>query len=151
MIRGAYHFAVPSSSGGATQAQYFLDHGGGWSAGGRTLPGAVDLEWNPYGPTCYGMSKSQLRSWITAFVDRYRAGTGRNPVIYTNASWWDQCVGSSAPFASTVPLWVARYDDDHGALPGGWAYETFWQYSDDPIDQNRFNGSYAQLQTFAAG
>ncbi|MGH3494242.1 MAG: GH25 family lysozyme, partial [Sciscionella sp.] len=31
MIRGAYHFALPNVSSGAAQADYFVDHGGGWS------------------------------------------------------------------------------------------------------------------------
>jgi GH25 family lysozyme M1 (1,4-beta-N-acetylmuramidase) len=44
IIRGGYHFARPSASSGATQANYFLAHGGGWSADGRTLPGALDIE-----------------------------------------------------------------------------------------------------------
>ena len=44
LIRGAYHFAHPDSSSGATQAKYFLAHGGGWSSDGITLPGALDIE-----------------------------------------------------------------------------------------------------------
>ncbi|WP_272956234.1 GH25 family lysozyme, partial [Salmonella enterica] len=31
LIRGAYHFALPSNSSGQAQATYFSDHGGGWS------------------------------------------------------------------------------------------------------------------------
>ena len=34
VIRGAYHFAVPSNSSGTAQADYFVAHGGGWSADG---------------------------------------------------------------------------------------------------------------------
>lgn len=44
IIRGGYHFAHPDASSGATQAQYFLAHGGGWSSDGITLPGALDIE-----------------------------------------------------------------------------------------------------------
>ena len=54
MIRGSYHFATPNDSSGANQANYFVDHGGGWSRDGKTLPGALDIEYNPYGDTCYG-------------------------------------------------------------------------------------------------
>ena len=36
MIRGAYHFALPDRSSGAVQANYFVDHGGGWSRDGKT-------------------------------------------------------------------------------------------------------------------
>jgi GH25 family lysozyme M1 (1,4-beta-N-acetylmuramidase) len=41
MIRGAYHFATPDTTSGGTQANYFVDHGGGWSKDGRTLPGVL--------------------------------------------------------------------------------------------------------------
>ena len=44
IIRGGYHFAHPDESSGATQANYFLAHGGGWSSDGITLPGALDIE-----------------------------------------------------------------------------------------------------------
>src|SRR4051794_17426354 len=48
MIRGAYHFARPNVSGGATQADYFVNHGGGGAAAGQTLPGAPDIEGKPH-------------------------------------------------------------------------------------------------------
>ena len=54
MVRGAYHFANPAESSGAQQAEFFVANGGGWSADGRTLPGALDMKYNPYGPVCYG-------------------------------------------------------------------------------------------------
>lgn len=60
MVRGAYHFATPDTTGGAAQANYFVDHGGGWSRDGRTLPGALDIEWNPYGAACYGKTQSAM-------------------------------------------------------------------------------------------
>lgn len=151
MIRGAYHFALPNRSSGAAQAVYFTTHGGGWTRDGKTLPGAVDLEWNPYGNACYGKSKSGMRAWIRSFHDTYRARTGRWPVIYTSASWWNHCVGGGHGFGKTVPLWVARYSDNVGALPLGWRRYTFWQYSSDPIDQNTFNGKYARLRALANG
>ena len=44
LIRGAYHFAPPDVSSGATQANFFLAHGGGWSSDGITLPGTLDIE-----------------------------------------------------------------------------------------------------------
>src|SRR3954469_22984504 len=55
MIRGAYHFAHPNSSSGTTQADYFAAHGGGWSGDGKTLPPALDIEYNPSGAECYGL------------------------------------------------------------------------------------------------
>ncbi|BCJ47744.1 hypothetical protein GCM10010168_21030 [Actinoplanes ianthinogenes] len=94
MIRGAYHFALPNGAGGSAQADYFVGHGGGWSRDGRTLPGALDIEYNPYGATCYGLSQASMRSWISAFLNRYHALTGRWAVIYTTTDWWTTCTGN---------------------------------------------------------
>ncbi|GAA1241788.1 lysozyme [Prauserella halophila] len=152
MIRGAYHFAVPNSSSGRAQANYFVDNGGGWSGDGKTLPGALDMEYNPYGSDpCYGMNQAQMGSWIRDFHDTYRSRTGRSPVIYTSTSWWNKCVGWAQTFGDTVPLWVARYSDSVGRLPNGWGYHTFWQYTSSPLDQNSFNGTYDRLQALANG
>lgn len=149
MIRGAYHFALPDRSAGSTQADFFVNNGGGWSRDGKTLPGALDMEYNPYGSTCYGLSKASMTSWIRSFSDRYHYRTGRWPVIYTSTSWWSQCV--SGDFSSTNPLWIARYSSTVGTLPYAWGYYTFWQYSSSPIDQNQFNGAYDRLQALANG
>ncbi|OLR90876.1 lysozyme [Actinokineospora bangkokensis] len=151
MIRGAYHFALPGSSSGATQANYFVDHGGGWSRDGKTLPGVADLEYNPYGATCYGLSQASMAAWIRDFANTYRSRTGRDAVFYTSTSWWSQCVGTAQSFGSTNPLWVARYSSTVGTLPSGWGYYTFWQYSSTPIDQDRFNGAIDRLQVLATG
>ena len=58
LVRGAYHFGLPDRSTGAAQAQWFATHGGAWSADNQTLPGALDIEYNPYGATCYGLNQA---------------------------------------------------------------------------------------------
>ncbi|TDC77607.1 lysozyme [Streptomyces hainanensis] len=154
MIRGSYHFALPNNSSGAAQANYFVDNGGGWSGDGRTLPGVVDMEYNPYGATCYGLSQSAMVSWIRDFANTYRARTGRDAVIYTSTSWWTTCTGNSSAFGATNPLWVARYASSAGTLPAGWGFYTFWQYtSTGPTvgDHNVFNGAMDRLQALANG
>ncbi len=152
MRRGAYHFARPDVSGGATQADYFVNHGGGWSADGKTLPGTLDIEYNPYGATCYGLSTASMVSWIKAFSDRYHSRTGRYPVIYSTYNWWYQCTGNRTSFGSTNPLWIARYSTSAGTLPYGWTFYTFWQNDDAgvfPGDQDIFNGDATRLKVLA--
>ncbi|KAF9528365.1 glycoside hydrolase family 25 protein [Crepidotus variabilis] len=154
LIRGSYHFARPDVSSGATQANYFIAHGGGWSADGITLPGALDIEYNPYGATCYGLSAASMVSWIHDFANTYHSSTGRYPVIYTTTDWWTTCTGNNSGFGSTSPLWIARYASTVGTLPAGWSYETFWQYADsgaNPGDQDYFNGDAAGLKKIATG
>ena len=149
MIRGAYHFATPSTSSGKRQAAYFVKNGGGWSADGRTLPGVLDIEYNPYGSTCYGLSKKRMVAWIKSFTTEYKRLTTRDAVIYTTTDWWTRCTGNSVAFSRTNPLWLARYGTAPGTLPGGWRWATFWQYTNVPLDQNRFSSSYTRLKVLA--
>jgi GH25 family lysozyme M1 (1,4-beta-N-acetylmuramidase) len=152
MVRGAYHFARPDVSSGATQANYFVDHGGAWSADGRTLPGALDIEYNPYGETCYGLGPVAMSWWLRDFSDTYLARTGRFPAIYTSTSWWNRCTGSNAGFGPNNPLWVARYGRDAGPLPAGWTHWMIWQFADRgalPGDQDTFEGPQTRLHAFS--
>lgn len=169
LIRGAYHFAMPATSSGTTQAKQFVANGGGWSADGKTMPPLLDIEWNPYnssdypqgkGNACYGMSATELSNWIYDFGVEVKRLTGRVPMIYTAKSWWDSCTNGTTRFKNW-PLHIARYpsaaQDTPGALPGGWPIYSVWQYSTTTgfispskgVDGNVFNGSLAGLQKFA--
>ncbi|KAK6855434.1 N-O-diacetyl muramidase [Apiospora arundinis] len=152
LIRGGYHFARPNSGSGAAQATYFLAHGGGWSADGKTLPGMLDLEAGS--SQCYGLSASAMVSWIRDFSNTYHAKTGRYPMLYTNPSWWTACTGNSKDFVSTNPLVLARYASSPGTIPGGWPRQTIWQYADKYAyggDGDKFNGDEAGLKKLASG
>lgn len=156
MIRGAYHFALPSASTAVAQADYFVNNGGGWSSDGRTMPPLLDIEYNPYtslGNSCYNMSASALVSWIRDFSSRVQVRTGRLPMIYTTTDWWKTCTGNSGAF-SNQPLHIAAYNNVGPApLPNGWSTYSVWQYSaTGPFDgdSNAWNGSYDNLKKFAA-
>ncbi|MGH3735261.1 MAG: lysozyme [Micromonosporaceae bacterium] len=159
ILRGAYHYALPDRSSGAAQAEFFIANGGAWSADGKTMPGMLDLEWNPYGGDCYGMSQPQMREWIRGFMTRYHERTGRWAVIYTNIHWWNPCVGDFREFSDKAPLWIARYNSSPGAIPPGWPTWSFWQYTSKGqvsgvaghVDMNEFDGSYERLKMLALG
>ncbi|MFF6814803.1 lysozyme [Streptomyces sp. NPDC012403] len=158
LLRGAYHFALPDRSSGRAQAAHFVRHGGDWTADGRTLPPALDLEHDPYDKKhmCYGLSRTRTTGWIRSFSDEVRRLTGRRPVIYTTTHWWNTCTGNSRAFAADHALWIARYDaSGPGPLPAGWSTWTFWQYDNGggtlPGDQNLFNGSLDRMKRFAQG
>ena len=153
LIRGAYHFAIPNNSSGQSQARYFIRHGGGWSPDGQTLPGALDIEYNPYGSECYGLTHSQMKTWIENFVKEYAYKEHVYPVIYTTTDWWRSCTGDATRFAKWDPLWIANYTASHGGtLPHAWGFYTFWQYADGgrmPGDQDVFNGAHSRLRALA--
>lgn len=159
LIRGAYHFALPDRSSGAEQAKFFVDNGGAWSDDGKTLPPMLDIEYNPYGDTCYGLNADEMTSWIKEFSDEVHNLTGRYPTIYTTKDWWSTCTGDNGDFGSTNPLFVASYNDEVGELPNGWDTYTFWQYTsegsiggiDGNVDEDVFNGDTAALEKLAKG
>ncbi|MFF5156794.1 lysozyme [Streptomyces sp. NPDC000348] len=158
VIRGAYHFALPNASDGATQANYFATNGGGWSRDNLTLPGVLDIEHNPYGAMCYGLSTTQMRSWINDFHTAYTSRTSRDVVIYTTASWWNTCTGNWTGMSAKSPLWVAHWTSASSpTIPIGFPTWTVWQYTSTgsvsgvsgDVDRNQFNGSRDRLLALA--
>jgi GH25 family lysozyme M1 (1,4-beta-N-acetylmuramidase) len=126
----AYAFAIPngngSSSNPATQADYLLNDLGALS---RSVPIALDIEYNPYGAECYGKTSTAMVAWISKFDSEVKAKTGRLPFIYTAKKWWADCTASSTGFGHT-PLWVPDYSTSGTpALPAGWSTWASWQYS----------------------
>ncbi|WP_410673535.1 lysozyme [Amycolatopsis sp. cmx-4-68] len=154
LIRGAYHFARPDVSGGAEQAEYFIAHGGGWGPDGKTLPGALDIEYNPYGEACYGKSPADMTTWIGDFTRTYLAKVKRSALIYTSTTWWKRCTGNTNRFGNSDPLWLAHYAPEIGELPAGWDKHSIWQFARGgglPGDQNYYNGPLARVQALAKG
>ncbi|MEU8677957.1 lysozyme [Streptomyces sp. NPDC048560] len=157
LIRGAYHFARPDASNGATQANYFAGSGGGWSKDGKTLPGVLDIEHNPSGAMCYGLSTTQMRTWVNDFYTAYKARTTRDVVIYTTASWWNTCTGNWTGMSTKSPLWVAHWGTASPSIPSGFPTWTIWQYSATgrvsgvagDVDRNKFNGTMTRLLALA--
>ena len=153
VIRGAYHFAQPGSSSGATQANYFASNGGAWSADNLTLPGMLDLEGG-----CYGLSTSAMQSWILDFYNTYKARTTRDVVIYTSPSWWNSCTGGWSGMSARSPLFVANWTTAASpTIPSGFPYATLWQYTDagsvsgvsGAVDRDRFSGDASRLLALA--
>lgn len=149
MYSFAYHFATPNDTNGAVQADYFLARAA-YSVNGKTLLPAVDLEWNPYpesANSCYDKTPAELVTWIRDYVNRIKIRTGVDPIIYTAAAWWRDCVGSSTAFAN-YPLWVASYAATP-SLPAGWSDWDLWQYSSTttvPGISTQVDGNYAHSE-----
>jgi len=110
LIHGAYHFARPAASNGSVQAEFFLANGGAWVDDGQTLPGMVDLENNPSGAQCYGLTQAAMTQWVVEFVDTYSGVTGRYPMIYTT---------NNVSMCSRVRLLVIRKPPDCRDISGG--------------------------------
>lgn len=154
LVRGAYHFAIPTASSGKVQADYFVNNGGFWTSDGHTLPPMLDFEYNPNGPMCYGMSKTAMAQWAIDFSNEVHARTGRYPIMYSTTGWWSNCTGNTTALSKTNPFYLAHWAYYAGKLPGGWKTWTIWQYAShgvNPGTQEIFNGNHAALVAFAKG
>jgi lysozyme len=111
--RGAYHFYVTEDDP-EQQARFFL------SVAPLTpgdLPPVVDVETlghDTAGPVAPGLQR---------YLDVIERATGRAPVIYTGARFWNAHFDAS--FAR-YPLWVAE-----PTLPSGWTEWLLWQFQGD--------------------
>ena len=124
-----YVFANPGSSNGTATANFAVS-ATGTLKGSAWLPFVVDMENDPYNKhtDCYGLKIPAMIAWIAQFTTRARALTGRWPVIYTTAYWWQECTGSTGKFGRD-PLWLAAFGGTVPAVPSPWLHWTFWQYN----------------------
>jgi GH25 family lysozyme M1 (1,4-beta-N-acetylmuramidase) len=114
----------------------------------------IDLEAKSKTDECWGLTAGEMVTFIRDFVNTYHSKTGRYPMIYCGASWWNTCTASNTDFGSTCPLVLADWASTRGSLPAGWPYESFWQYADSgtfPGDQDLWNGDAAGLKRMALG
>jgi lysozyme len=126
----AYAFAIPNGNGASrspvAQADYLLRYLGTMSRSVRVM---LDIEYNPYGRQCYGLSARAMVSWIASFNFEIKAKTGRKPIMYVPVYWWAACTGSSTGFGRRH-LWVPDYTTaPRPLLPAGWKTWSFWQYT----------------------
>src|SRR4051812_12960295 len=151
LLRGAYHFARPSTRPGsaAAQARHFTRVMGArlrW----QSLPPVLDLE--PSG----GLSPRRLIAWTRTWLTTVRGLTGRVPMIYSYPAFWGRQMAHTTAFRS-YPLWGACYCSRPTLFAGAWTHWTFWQYSSTSrirgirgqTDMNIFNGTRTQLLRLA--
>lgn len=140
--RGAYHFYYFCTTP-EVQAQFFINT---VPRTRGTLPPVLDMEWNPFSPTCQrrpdgATVRDEMRRWM-ALVE---AHFGQRPIIYTTPRFYSEN-GLSA--FKGVDFWLRTTAKTPAeAFPGQpWR---FWQYTatgtlpntPGAVDINAFNGS----------
>jgi lysozyme len=151
--RGAYHFLKPDKNWKA-QLELFAS-----ITKGAELPPVLDVEESGL------LSKNQLNNVIPKCLNLMEELTGKRPIIYTSAGFWNRYMPSTD--LGNLPrgnnpgymLWVANYWPawyPRPTLPKDWAKAgyTFWQWSKSGrlagapgcVDLNRYNGTRAQFE-----
>jgi lysozyme len=144
IVRGAYQFFRPRHPG-AQQADDFLDQ---FTLEAGDLPPTLDVE------VTDGQSSTTIAAEIADWVAEVEKRTGRTPMIYASPGLWKDFGQRSS---DGCDLWVAHWGVSAPTLPTGWSRWTIWQYQNDGhvpgiagnVDLDRFNGTTADLQTYA--
>lgn len=142
-LYGFYHYARPETGNTAeAEAKSFLNYVGHHA--GNCL---FILDWE-------GNALNQPVSWAKVWLDYVYKQTGVKPLIYLQ-----QSQASSSKYKSIVDgdygLWVAQYDSRSATStvrtqPGAtiWPVWAMWQYAENPIDKNYFNGSVVLFKKY---
>ncbi|MDQ0931168.1 GH25 family lysozyme [Streptomyces turgidiscabies] len=155
-----YHFytGTAADTGGAQADRFIAAVRATGYTGQRAgdLPPVFDLERMDDGsgrcPTFGTVDDAKV--WL----DRVEAAFGRTPIIYTQKSFLDGCLGSTTAFAR-YPLQLADYRQSitQPPLPNGSTTWAMWQYTDAaifpgvqaPATGDVFNGTKAELDRLA--
>lgn len=148
--RGAYHFYYFCRSA-EEQARWFIRN---VPKDPQALPPVLDMEWNPFSPTCTKRPPSSVvRSEAQIFVRMIEQHYGKRPVIYTAIDFHrDTLIGR----VRRVDFWLRSVaNEPHVTYPGQrWK---IWQYTGTgvvpgvtgPVDINVFNGSSEAFSAWA--
>jgi lysozyme len=140
MIRGAYHFFIPSKSG-RMQAESFIKQ---VDLESGDLPPVLDIEQNSSTPVA--VMQKEIQTWLDIVKQHYQV----QPVIYTNISFYRKYLEGKF---DDYPLWVAHYlQPDQPRIEREWI---FWQHSETGhvngigprVDFNVFNGDSTAFRT----
>lgn len=148
MVRGVYQY-FRASQDPVAQADLLVSKVSSFGPG--DLSPVIDVE------DLDGQSGSTVVKNLRTWIDRVKAKTGRDPIIYTSSGFWDD-LASTSQFAANT-LWVANYTDQCPSLPATWKRWAMWQYSDSgtsagmsgAVDLDYFNGTLSDLFTLAKG
>lgn len=133
ILRSAYHFLVPEMDGPKQAAAYLKALGDDLPE----LPCVLDIE-------AKTDSLPKLANIAQQWLDIVEKATGKRPIIYTAAWYWNAGMQNVAKWAGNYPLWVAAYPVKDGfpsvadleagkfkpSMPKSWATWTLWQYSE---------------------
>jgi lysozyme len=110
LLRGAYQFFLPNQDVVA-QANLVIQKVG--KLGEGDLPVQLDME------DAAGLSKAAVSAKIKQWLVLVEQGTGKKPIIYSNAYFWQDHVGDTT--LGNYPFWIANYNPGSCPLvPDGW-------------------------------
>src|ERR1051326_9001797 len=117
LVRGAYHFARPSSNAPEAEANFFLQQVGELEPGDLL---ALDVE----------AGQGDLSDWVVRFLRTVADQTGFLPLLYSGRYFMQGTNLLNNYDIAQHGLWLAAYSATVPATPPTWPVVAFWQHSD---------------------
>lgn len=99
LFYGHYHYIEPAVASAKTQAAFYCSL---LQQSVYQLPPVLDVEDRG------GKTPDQLADYLQEFADIVQGCSGKVPMIYTRATFWNECV-ADRPDWQEYYLWIARY------------------------------------------
>jgi GH25 family lysozyme M1 (1,4-beta-N-acetylmuramidase) len=149
LVRGAYHYALPSLHLGHEEAAFFLQVVGD-SGGIQVVDDAVlDLE-DP--DVAAGVD---LLPWLLDFLGSCERVLGFDALIYSSLAYLTEHKLVDRPELAGRRLWLADWGASSPVVVGGWSPPVLWQYGGGAVpgiggvvDLDWFMGTAAELPGF---
>ncbi|QBF33076.1 GH25 family lysozyme [Thalassococcus sp. S3] len=151
IARGAYHFYYFCTAP-EVQAQFFIRT---VPKTRGTLPPVLDMEWNPFSPTCQRRPDgATIRAEMQRWLDIVEAHFGQRPIIYTTPGFYEDAgLGAFRGYE----FWLRATAETPAQVYPGQPWR-FWQYTatgtlpntPGSIDINAFNGTRSDWDTWRA-
>lgn len=132
---GAYHYARPDNKNRAEEeALNFVNAVRPYI--GQCL---LALDWEDKALT------ESDSTWAFKWCESVYAMTGVKPLVYVS-EWY---IPQMKAFANMdFGLWVAKWDKKEPIVTPTWKFWAMWQYTNEPLDLNWFNGTTEQFRKY---
>ncbi len=150
--RGAYHFYYFCRPA-AEQAAWFIAN---VPREANALPPVLDMEWNPFSPTCTVRPPPEtVRAEAAVFLSALTRHYGKRPLIYTTVDFWER---NEMWRLRGFEYWLRSVSAHPRERYDGHPW-TFWQYTGTglapgfrgEVDLNAFHGSPAEWAAWLGG
>ncbi len=133
-LYGFYHYARPEYNTPEVEAEHFVKQVGKYA--GNCI---YTLDWED----------NALRfpvQWALDWLNKVYELTGVKPLIYCQASY---CKKLTPIFKANYGLWVAQWNKTiKKPNTGVYPFYAIWQYTNEPIDLDKFNGNIEQWYAY---
>lgn len=151
VARGVYHFYYFCTTP-EMQARWFIQN---VPKTRGMLPPVLDMEWNPFSPTCrLRPPPATVRRNTQTFIDIVTAHYGQRPIVYTTPRFYEE---NDMGRLRGIEFWL-RSTAAHPSVRYPSERWTFWQYTGTgrvpgaagDIDINVYSGSAASWESWLA-